>query len=67
MNKIPYSFKKEFMEGLIPHRGFWSYVLFLLDLHRSVARGKRAGFVFLHAGRMTHPLQYSVFGLSAAV
>lgn len=29
----------------------------------SVARGKRAGFNLLHASRMTHLLQWSVFGL----
>lgn len=55
------------MEGLIPHRRFWSCVLFVLNLDLSVARGKRAGFIFLHAGRMTYLLQCSVFGLSIAV
>lgn len=57
----------EFMEGLIPHRGFWSFVLFVSVLDQSeIARGKRAYFNFLHAGRMTHLLQWSVFGLSVA-
>lgn len=38
VNKIPLK-KREFMEGLIPQRGFWSFMLFALVLDQSVARG----------------------------
>lgn len=44
------------MEGSISYSGFWNFVVCFGS--GSVARGKRAGFNFPHAGGMTHLLQW---------